>query len=542
MNRHLVKAAAISISAVMAAGALPITSLAAVDFGWEEVDGKWYWYENGVKQGTEGRGKEIYDSGTDAWYWLDAPDGVKAVSKDVYQESDAGQWAENEDGTGKWVRYDSDGHMIKGWSTTDAGTYYFDVVYGTMAKGWVNIDGEEHHFNPVSGVLDGSFGKVPDGNGWKEIDGKWYWYENGLRQGVSDDASYRGKEIYDPASDAWYWLDNIQKGAKAAGKDVYQESSGGKWVRYNNEGKMVKGWDTKDGKKYYFDLTTGAMAKGIVRINGLDYYFDEATGVLQGDYTGGDLSYVWVKTRATDYNTNGSLSGYTKYDYDDIGNLISETKYNNSKRLIIEIKYTYDDEGRIETYSYRNHTNNSTNYTIENTYDDTSGFLTKKVKKDYEDDVVEVHTYSYKNGKLDKETVSYDEAGKRIIGYVDYSYDSKGNATKVTYLDPSDNRIQYAQNTYYEYNGQTYVKTSLICDDDNKVLSGSEYEYKGAEVTKETIYTKDREISSYTVYDYVTIPDVEEGETYYTTSTTYNKNGTKIKTTKYEYTGIEIRS
>ena len=41
------------------------------------------------------------------------------------------------------------------------------------------------------------------------------------------------KRIYDPASDAWYWLDNIQNGAMAASKDVYQESNGGKWVRYD---------------------------------------------------------------------------------------------------------------------------------------------------------------------------------------------------------------------------------------------------------------------------------------------------------------------
>ena len=39
----------------------------------------------------------------------------------------------------------------------------------------------------------------------------------------------RGKEIYDPASDAWYWLDSIDGGRKAAGKDVYQESLAGEW-------------------------------------------------------------------------------------------------------------------------------------------------------------------------------------------------------------------------------------------------------------------------------------------------------------------------
>ena len=77
----------------------------AVENGWS-ADGM-YWYENGVLQGTEGRGKEIYDPESGAWYWLDAVQGgKKAVSKDVYQESWAGAYADREDGTGKWVRYD----------------------------------------------------------------------------------------------------------------------------------------------------------------------------------------------------------------------------------------------------------------------------------------------------------------------------------------------------------------------------------------------------------------------------------------------------
>ena len=75
--------------------------------GWVEENGKKYWYENGVKQGTTGRGKEIYDPDSDAWYWLDAVQGgAMTVNKDVYQESAAGQWADKPAGTGTCVRYD----------------------------------------------------------------------------------------------------------------------------------------------------------------------------------------------------------------------------------------------------------------------------------------------------------------------------------------------------------------------------------------------------------------------------------------------------
>ena len=263
--------------------------------GWVTIKTNSYWYENDVLQGydptnADYRGKEIYDPDSDAWYWLDnVQQGAKAVSKDVYQESEAGQWADREDGTGKWVRYDADGHMVKGWQTTDQGTYYFDPVYGTMAKGTATIDGTTYYFDTNTGILQST---SPVENGWWSDGGQAYWYENGVRQGYDpNNADYRGKEIYDPDSDAWYWLDNVQQGAKAVSKDVYQESEAGqwadredgtgKWVRYDADGHMVKGWQTTDQGTYYFDPVYGTMAKGNAVIDGATYYFDVTTGILQ---------------------------------------------------------------------------------------------------------------------------------------------------------------------------------------------------------------------------------------------------------------------
>lgn len=246
--------------------------------GWVEENGKKYWYEKGVKQGTTGRGKEIYDPDSDAWYWLDAVQGgAMTVNKDVYQESAAGQWADRPDGTGKWVRYDENGHMVKGWQTTDKGTYYFDLITGAMAKGAGDIDGVPCAFDEYTGIaLDGQ---------WLTINGADYWYENGVRQGLEG----RGKEIYDPASDAWYWLDSVDQGKKATSKDVYQESEAGqwadrpdgtgKWVRYDAQGHMIKGWSAD--KRYYFDLIYGTMAKGDAVIDGRTYHFDKNTGIRQ---------------------------------------------------------------------------------------------------------------------------------------------------------------------------------------------------------------------------------------------------------------------
>ncbi len=255
-------------------------------------DGKYYFYENGIMAAS----KEAYVNG--AWRWFDA-DGTMAVDKDVFQLSSGG----------KWVRYNEYGEMIKGEDFRYGNWYYFEPITGTMMKGPVVLeDGREVFYDTVTGqmvrgeytingetyIFDENDGHLISGTNsgiWVHADGKDYWYESWQRQGWDPaDESYRGKEIYDPSTDAWYWLDNVQHGGKAVSKDVYQESYSaypdredgtGKWVRYDENGHMIKGWQNTDMGTYYFEPVTGAMAKGNVIIDGVNYYFDIVTGIKQ---------------------------------------------------------------------------------------------------------------------------------------------------------------------------------------------------------------------------------------------------------------------
>ncbi|MBR2811757.1 MAG: hypothetical protein IKD69_10285 [Solobacterium sp.] len=154
---------------------------------------------------------------------------------------------------------------------------------------------------------------------WKYEGNKAYWYENGEKQGtvndpkgVRGDGTVRGREIYSPYLDfslgpqtaaGWYWLDACYDGAKAVDKEVWlpyvfqgekEGSTPGKWVRYNLNGTMIKGWYSvyeaygrwypdQMGNRYYYDPITGAMAKGYREIDGTLYHFDEVTGVLDAD-------------------------------------------------------------------------------------------------------------------------------------------------------------------------------------------------------------------------------------------------------------------
>ncbi len=234
-------------------------------------------------------------------------------------------------------------------------------------------------------------------------DGKQYWYENGVRQGTYDDekgvigdGTVRGREIYDPESDAWYWLDSVYDGAKAVNKEVWLpyvfqneddfdektinqlsrfgrsphiadaiKNKEGKWVRYNENGVMMKGWvtisvasrygnleeiypeqvgntyyyDTKTGQmikgwaklddsfshnnRYYFDPVTGIMAKGITEIEGETYvfdnkgkliegaYFDEETGILKMQETQIDGLYERIFEKGVYGNINWWIVGKT---------------------------------------------------------------------------------------------------------------------------------------------------------------------------------------------------------------------------------------
>ena len=516
-NRDVISAAVgIAAAFVLCMGAPSMSVKADTPLnGWYEENGAKYWYENGVRQGTEGRGKEIYDPGSDAWYWLDAADnGKMAVSKDVYQESNGG----------KWVRYDENGHMIKGWNTNDNGTYYFDLTTGAMYKGKVIIDG-------VSCVFDDNTGIGVDCK-WLEFDGVKYWYEGGRRQGLEG----RGKEIFDPASNAWYWLDAIDGGKMAVNKDVYQESDGGKWVRYDANGRMVKGWNTKDGKRYYFDEVTGAMAKGIVRIDGTDYSFDEVTGVYKGVYDGGEISYSWMNTKETRYDTDGNYAGHTTYEYTDNGQLERERTYNKNRRILTEEKYAYDTSGNVVTHSYKDYTDNSKTYTETYSY---SGNLPIQVRKtDKNGTVTEVRRNTYSGASITRTDVYNDR--NVLQYYCTYVVDGKGNVTKETRYDKNNALIGYTTNSYYEYGGQSFLRQTLEYNSEDRIQSGASYVRSGYELREKTIYTTNRVVTEHTKYVLKDFPEDESERTCQKESKTYDKNDSLIYTSTYDYERMEF--
>lgn len=179
--------------------------------GWYYENGKRYWYDNGVMA----RDKEVYDPDSDAWYWFDA-DGTMAADKDVYIPTSPDR------STGKWVRYDSNGGMVKGEDYRYGGWYWFDPITGEMQKGFVYI--------PVAG----------------DSEGKWVYYDEINGQMHHGESCINGN---------WYYFDDFT-------------------------GKMVHGEYQRNGNWYYYDSITGIMAHGWTTLpDGRSAYYDEVTGI-----------------------------------------------------------------------------------------------------------------------------------------------------------------------------------------------------------------------------------------------------------------------
>ena len=200
---------------------------------WVTKNGQKYWRDS---DGSLARSKEIYDPESNAWYWIDS-DGTMAHDKDVSLRSNGG----------KWVRYDSNGHMIKGEDFRYGVWYNFDFTTGAMSKGMTYLS---------------------NGN-------KWVYYDMVTGKMAHGEAYLN----FDKEHSGWYLFDNIT-GARCTG-DIFIRANGGKWVRYDQKtGKMVKGLQKQNGLWYYFDPVTGAMAHGNTWVPQWQawHYFDSVTG------------------------------------------------------------------------------------------------------------------------------------------------------------------------------------------------------------------------------------------------------------------------
>ena len=224
---------------------------------------------------------------------------------------------------------DFDGKILKGWIKTDYCYYYADPTTGVLAMDkWLQINGKWYYFysfrmatgyvdtkdgmyqfaddgTMIGKVQSGTWFKNPDTNTWQyvnadgtinqkfklEINGTTYYF---IGNGMG--AAYGWFELaencawYDNETNTWYWT-NVD-GTGFDTKDGWKKTSDG-YFGYVENGKLVTGVKTINGKQYYFS-DSGYLASGVTNYKGKAYVIDEngnSVDYQEGWNTLGDESF-----------------------------------------------------------------------------------------------------------------------------------------------------------------------------------------------------------------------------------------------------------
>ena len=224
------------------------------------------------------------------------------------------------DEQGNWYYLDSEGHKLTGPQTIDSFNLYFHNN-GIQAKGEkVTIDGKDYYYDKDNGrkVTDTSIevdGKtyladadgiltektqlptqvVTGGHFQSDNQKDWYYYTaNGEKltgwQNVDGVILYfdkDGKQVKGRFAEDGRCYD---KNSGALVTKRYLETEDGNWVYVNDKGDKLKGEQTINGVKVYFDDFTGIQVKGHFAPNGK--YYDKDSGALVTNAFKEILTYI----------------------------------------------------------------------------------------------------------------------------------------------------------------------------------------------------------------------------------------------------------
>ncbi|WP_029208311.1 glucan-binding protein GbpA [Streptococcus mutans] len=282
--------------------------------GWRTIGGKKYYFDT---NGIQVKGKLISTDGnynlTSQKYgkksFLDPDTGEawtnRFVNAKYYFYNFAGYVS-----TTDWFYMGADGIGVTDWQKIDGMDYYFEPSSGIQVKGDIaERDGKVYYLDEDSGqVVKNRFGTTPaeristvearfpktyyfgaDGSrkdltGWQIIDGKTYYFKDDHSIKAKSEYSQIGGSVPDDGfaeiDGDGYFFDT--QGQFVTNRFVRKYDYSNIWYYYGSDGKRVSGWQTIDGKRYYFsqdEKTKGRQIKGqTITIDGKEYTFDKDSG------------------------------------------------------------------------------------------------------------------------------------------------------------------------------------------------------------------------------------------------------------------------
>jgi len=183
-----------------------------------------------------------------------------------------------------WYYSNKDGTVVKGWKEIDGKPYYFNVANGRMIYSESRyIDGTEYTFDAA-----GHPSPKPFKSGWKKLgNGKWNYYSNYKR--IYGWKKIDGKWYYFFTNDGTlceqptvmykgiiYVFDSNNTLTSKTGWINIKNNQKDQWFYVNKGGIATTGWKKLSGSWYYFGTNDGIMLRSCSRtIDGKTYTFDK---------------------------------------------------------------------------------------------------------------------------------------------------------------------------------------------------------------------------------------------------------------------------
>ena len=350
-----------------------------------------------------GFGVAVDEEGNTNTYYVDPKGKTKQIVKKLLVSADDSIYYFDTDGkmvTGVTsITFDSGSQTLNKVKYSD-GTYYFNES-GEMQTGLINVSKIED-YDDAGLYYFGANGAAVEG--WQVIDSNRYYFrkDSDLESKykkytavVDGEVTLNTSEIYrfdengvmvtgfytDSTGTYYYSEETLTLGQKIKGKTVkingvdYNFDTDGKMVTgftkdgkfyFDNQGQLVTGWFTVDGKTYYAapekvdSIEKGEIRTGFVEIDGTKYYFstgkDSTKGLNGQTATKGEMLKGIQKISNKNYflgeNTGRVVTGWVTADKDGKNYYMDENGVIQTKWITINDSTYYLADSTMAKSSY----------------------------------------------------------------------------------------------------------------------------------------------------------------------------------------------